>query len=135
MFLLLSMRLHEQGLCDRCWCPFIYIYIHICDPQKSLNGTLAVDSHFQILVVDFSYNSWSTIFIKGAGTPPTQPSHAKPIKVAGNSHQKTLDWITHHKGIYQGSLITTARPTTLIYLGRTSSCVLRGLLPPSHNQC
>ena len=58
--LLPCTRLHEQSLCDRCCCPFIYI-ICICGyvTQKNLNGTLAVDSHFQTLVVDFSSNSWS----------------------------------------------------------------------------
>ena len=23
------MRMREQGLCDRCWCPFIYMYVYI----------------------------------------------------------------------------------------------------------
>ena len=32
------------------------MYIYVCDPQKSLNGTLVVDSPFQTLVVDFSSN-------------------------------------------------------------------------------
>ena len=35
--------LREQGLCDWCWRPFMYM-----TPPKSLNGTLAVDSPFQI---------------------------------------------------------------------------------------
>ena len=58
--LLPHMRVREQGLCDRGWCPFIYnVYVCmyvcmyvcvcmcICDPPKSLNGNLAVDSPFQ----------------------------------------------------------------------------------------
>ena len=35
---------------------FIYVYVYICDPPKSLNGTLVVDSPFQTLAVDFSLN-------------------------------------------------------------------------------
>ena len=38
---------------------FIYIlynYMYTYDPQKSLNGTLAVDLPFQTLAVDFSLN-------------------------------------------------------------------------------
>ena len=38
----------------------IFICIYVCD-SNSLNGTLAVDSHFQTLVVDFSSNSWSKL--------------------------------------------------------------------------
>ena len=30
-FLLPRMRMHEQGLCDWGWCPYIYIYIYIPD--------------------------------------------------------------------------------------------------------
>ena len=32
----------------------VHLYIYVCDPEKSLHGTLAVD--FQTLVVDFSSN-------------------------------------------------------------------------------
>ena len=41
----------------------LYVYVYICMyiimyvTQKSLNGTLAVDSPFQTLAVDFSSNS------------------------------------------------------------------------------
>ena len=42
----------------------VHLYTYVCDAKKSLNGTLAVDSPFQILTVDFlsnlylpSYNS------------------------------------------------------------------------------
>ena len=34
----------------------VYVCMCICDPPKSLNGTLAVDSPFQTLAVDFSSN-------------------------------------------------------------------------------
>ena len=34
----------------------LYVYIYVCDPNKSLNGTLAVDLPFQTLAVDFSLN-------------------------------------------------------------------------------
>ena len=35
----------------------MYVYIlYMCDPQKSLNDTLAVDLPFQTLAVDFSLN-------------------------------------------------------------------------------
>ena len=34
----------------------MYVCIYVCDQKKSLNGTLAVDSPFQTLVVDFSSN-------------------------------------------------------------------------------
>ena len=34
----------------------IYVCIIICDPQKSLNGTLAIDLPFQTLTVDLSLN-------------------------------------------------------------------------------
>ena len=35
----------------------LYVGMYImCDPPKSLNGTLAVDLPFQSLVVDFSLN-------------------------------------------------------------------------------
>ena len=37
-------------------CRYVYIYMYICVIQKSLNGTLAVDSPFQTLAVDFSLN-------------------------------------------------------------------------------
>ena len=40
-------RMHEQGRCDGCWCPCISICV---------NDTLAVDSPFQKLMVDFSSN-------------------------------------------------------------------------------
>ena len=46
--------LREQGLCDWGWCPFIYVCVCVCD--KKLNGTLAVNSPFQTLAVDFSSN-------------------------------------------------------------------------------
>ena len=32
------------------------VCIFVCDPKKHLNGTLAVNSPFQTLVVDFSSN-------------------------------------------------------------------------------
>ena len=35
-------------------------YFYVCDPNKSLNGTLAVDSPFQTLAVDFSSNLWTS---------------------------------------------------------------------------
>ena len=35
---------------------YLYIYIYDNDPQKSLNGTLAVDLPIQTLAVDFSLN-------------------------------------------------------------------------------
>ena len=41
---------------------YICTYVCTCDPN-SLNGTLAVDSHFQTLVVDFSSNSWSKFML------------------------------------------------------------------------
>ena len=31
----------------------LYIYIYVTPPKKSLNGTLAVDSPFQTIEVDF----------------------------------------------------------------------------------
>ena len=37
-------------------CMYICMYVFIYVTQKSLNGTLAVDSPFQILTVDFSSN-------------------------------------------------------------------------------
>ena len=40
----------EWCICDWGWCPFV------CDPKKSLNGTLAVDVPFQTIAVDFSSN-------------------------------------------------------------------------------
>ena len=52
----------ERGICDRGWSPFIYICIYMCVcvcvymTPKSLNGTLAVNSPFQTLAVDFSLN-------------------------------------------------------------------------------
>ena len=49
----------SRGLCDRGWCPFIYMYYVYMRPQKSLNGTLAVNSPFQTLVVDFSSNLYT----------------------------------------------------------------------------
>ena len=48
------MRMCEQEICDRGWCPYIYIYVY--DPPKSLNGTIVVDLPFQTLAVDFSLN-------------------------------------------------------------------------------
>ena len=58
----LALACASRGLCDRSWCPFIYIcmyicmYIIICEPPKFLNGTLVVDSPFQTLAVDLSSN-------------------------------------------------------------------------------
>ena len=46
LFLLPHTHLHEQGLCDRGWCPYVYV----CG-QKKLNRTLAIDSPFQTFVV------------------------------------------------------------------------------------
>ena len=34
----------------------LYVCIYVCDLQKSMNGTLVVDSPFQSLAVDFSSN-------------------------------------------------------------------------------
>ena len=45
--------MHEQGLCDWGWCPFIYTYVYL---PKSLNDTLAVDSPFETLAGHFSSN-------------------------------------------------------------------------------
>ena len=48
----------SRGLFDRGWCPFIYTYVYryVCDSNKGLNSTLAVDLPFQTLAVDFSSN-------------------------------------------------------------------------------
>ena len=43
-------------LYDRCWYPFIYLCIYICKKRKSLNGTIAIDSPFKTLGVDFLSN-------------------------------------------------------------------------------
>ena len=47
-----STCMRERGLCDLYVCMYIIIYV----TPKSLNGTLAVDSPFQTLTVDFSLN-------------------------------------------------------------------------------
>ena len=38
----------------------MYVRIYVSAPPKSLNGTLAVDSSFQTLVVDFSSNLYTS---------------------------------------------------------------------------
>ena len=50
--------LHEQGV--MWWGPVSFIRLYICDPPKSLNGTLAVDLPIQTLMVDFSLNLWTS---------------------------------------------------------------------------
>ena len=41
------------GICDRGWCPYIYIYvgIYVCGQKKNLNLTLSIDSPFQTFTV------------------------------------------------------------------------------------
>ena len=36
-------------------CMYVCMY-NVCDPKKCLNGSLAVDSPFQTLAIDFSSN-------------------------------------------------------------------------------
>ena len=50
---------HERGICDGLVSIYICVCLCVYDPNKSLNGTLAVDSPFQTLAVDaidFSLN-------------------------------------------------------------------------------
>ena len=42
--LLPCMRLRDLGLCDWCW--HAYCICNVCDQEKSLNGTLVVNSPF-----------------------------------------------------------------------------------------
>ena len=58
--LVITLPAHgKQWLCDRGLCLFI-MYI----PPESLNGTLTVDSPFQILAVDFSDQLYHCAFQK-----------------------------------------------------------------------
>ena len=43
----------SRGLCDRDWCPYMYIYIGMFVDKKKLNRTLAINSPFQIFTVGF----------------------------------------------------------------------------------
>ena len=44
-------------LSDRCWSPYIYIYVYTCLwTKKLLNRTSVIDSRFQRLAVDFLSN-------------------------------------------------------------------------------
>ena len=48
------MHMCEQGYCDRCWCPHIYVCVYLT--LNSLNGKLLVDAPFYTLVVGISSN-------------------------------------------------------------------------------